>query len=371
MKQNVFVKVFAVSSILFLGAVCVSYAKKTSSIVYTPAEKLTMVGKIMDTKNYYHRLDTLDYPDIPAVVKTRLICSAGLAISFKTNSRAIYAKWTTDSVYPSAAQTPIAYRGLDLYIRNDAGKWQFAGVGRPRNGSNESSATIVKNLDGKEVECLLYLPNYSETVSLSVGVDKGSYIKAGDNPFSKRILVYGSSIVQGAAASRPGMAYTSRLSRAMGLNFLNLGTAAVGKMQPGVVEMIIGIDADAYVLDCIPNSFPKEIRERAASLITGIREKHPEAPIIVMQSVIRESGYFNREGGEKVRQQNIAIEEEVQKLLDKGMDKLYFIPADDFLGDDHEGTVDGTHPNDLGFDRMIRVIQPALTDIFTKEGIIR
>lgn len=352
--------------ILFFWGSC--YASKKTTIIYTPAEKLTMVGKIMDTRNYYHRLDTLNYPDIPSVVKTRLTRSAGLAISFKTNSKSIYAKWTTDSKWTSAGLTPVAHRGLDLYIKK-MGKWQFAGAAKPKSGSQESKAKIIDNLGGEELECLLYLPIYSEIKKLSIGVERGSSIKAGDDPFKKRILVYGSSIVQGAGASRPGMAYTSRLSRATGLNFLNLGTAAVAKMEKTVAEMIANIDADAYLLDCVPNSSPKEIRERAAFLITRIREKHPNAPIIVMQSVIRESGYFNKQLGEKVKQQNIAIKEEVQKLLDKGIDKLYFIAADDFLGKDHEGTVDGTHPNDLGFDRMIEVIQPRLQDILKKDEV--
>lgn len=368
MKQRFIERTLVITiGVLFL---CVfgSYAKKGSAVIYTPAEKLTMVGKIMNTNNYYHRLDTLNYPDIPSVVKTRLTRSAGLAISFKTNSESIHVKWTTDSKWTSAGLTPIAHRGLDLYIKKK-GKWQFAGVARPRNGNQKSVAKIIDNLGGKEQECLLYLPIYSETSELSIGVESGASIKAGDDPFKKRILVYGSSIVQGAGASRPGMAYTSRLSRATGLNFLNLGTAAVAKMEKTVAEMIAGIDADAYLLDCVPNSSPKEIRERTFFLISQIRAKHPNAPIIVMQSVIRESGYFDKKLGEKVRLQNIAIKEEVQKLQDKGVNKLYFIAADNFLGKDHEGTVDGTHPNDLGFDRMIEEIQPRLLDILKKEGI--
>jgi hypothetical protein len=40
------------------------------------------------------------------------------------------------------------------------------------------------------------------------------------------------------------------------------------------------------------------------------------------------------------------------------------------LGSDHEGSVDGIHPNDLGFDRMIKVIEPALRKIFRKYGIL-
>lgn len=39
------------------------------------------------------------------------------------------------------------------------------------------------------------------------------------------------------------------------------------------------------------------------------------------------------------------------------------------IGNDHEGTIDGTHPNDLGYDRMITYIQPIITDILNQHGI--
>jgi len=204
---------------------------------------------------------------------------------------------------------------------------------------------------------------YDEMTRLEVGVDDGSTMQAGAYPFQKRVLVYGSSIVQGASASRSGLAYAARLSRETGIDFLNLGMGGSAKMEKSVVDMIASFDADAFVLDCVPNSSPTQVSQRTAYLVETIRKKHPDAPIIVLQSVIRERGYFNLASGERVRQQNDNIKVEVAKLLQKGITNLYFIPADDFLGHDHEGSVDGTHPNDLGFDRMINVIKPKLMEV--------
>jgi len=39
------------------------------------------------------------------------------------------------------------------------------------------------------------------------------------------------------------------------------------------------------------------------------------------------------------------------------------------LGGDHEGTVDGTHPNDLGFDRMLHQLKSKLEAILSGYGI--
>ena len=184
-----------------------------------------------------------------------------------------------------------------------------------------------------------------------------------DLRFKKKIVVYGSSILQGASASRPGMAYPARLSRSSGYNFINLGLSGNGKMEKEVAGMLANIDADAFILDCIPNPSPKEITERAVGFVMTLREKHPDTPIIIIQTLIRETGNFNQKARENVKQQNEAIAEQVEVLRKKGVKNLYFIKEDRFLGTDHEGTIDGTHPNDLGFDRMLKKYKPAISKI--------
>src|SRR5690606_14051446 len=114
-------------------------------------------------------------------VKRLLTHSAGLAISFETNSSQLTAKWCTTSRKPGANMTAIAYEGMDLYIKR-AGKWQYAGVARP--STNEcNTTTVVKNMAPGNKECLLYLPLYDETLSLQIGVDSGATITAKPNPF--------------------------------------------------------------------------------------------------------------------------------------------------------------------------------------------
>ncbi|QNL52593.1 SGNH/GDSL hydrolase family protein [Olivibacter sp. SDN3] len=345
------------------------FAQEKKGVMYYPAEDLTILGKVMPTTVPYHRVDTALYTGLPDNVTKRLTQSAGLAISFKTTSQAIYIKWHTTETMPSAVMTEVAYRGFDLYVR-EHGAWQYAGVARPRTNSARAATTVSQGMDSTEKEFLLYLPLYTETTHISIGIDEGAAISAGGQPFDHRILVYGSSITQGAAASRPGLAYPARLSRSTGLNFLNLGMGASAQMEKEVADMIAEISADAFVLDCVPNSSPTLIRERTGYLVKAIRARHPDAPIIVMQSVIRESGYVNRATGEKVALQNQYIEEEVMKLQKNGVKNLHLIPAVDFLGHDHEGTVDGTHPNDMGFDRMIQVITPRILAILKQHKII-
>lgn len=346
------------------ASLSLSYAQTT---VYRPATDFTLVGKILPTQQVYHRVDTMEHPGMPRAVKRLVTNSAGLAIAFKTNSTSISAKWCTSSRKTLPNMTAIAYEGLDLYIKQN-GRWQFAGVGRPNGDCTEY--TLVSNMGEGEKECLLYLPLYDETLSLEIGVAAGAAIQPSPNPFQRRILMYGSSILQGASASRPGMAYPARLSRDTGLNFLNLGLSGSAKMERAVADMIATVSADAFVLDCVPNSSPEEIRERTSYLVNTIRQHHPKAPILVIPSTFREHGAFDQKVGGRVKAQNGQIEKEVSKLLRSGVKDLYLLSYDKGLGHDHEGTIDGSHPNDLGFDRMLQELKPQLLSIFGKYHLL-
>ncbi len=329
-------------------------------------QKIYIQGKALTNANEYHRLDTVNYPNIPSEVKRLLTHPTGLFVSFKTNSEVISAKWCVTDKKVSLNMTAIANKGLDLYIKRN-GKWQFAGVGKPSKTCSEDK--IVENMDNSEKECLLYLPIWDEVKELQIGVARDAFIEELPNPFQKRILIYGSSIVHGASASRSGMPYPARLSRSTGLNFINLGLSGAAKMEYPVADMVAGITADAYILDCVPNSSPEEIKERTAYLVTSIRNKQATAPIIIVQSIIREHGYWNKNVGNRVKAQNEQIAKEFNTLQKQGLKNLYFITADDLLGKEHDATVDGTHPNDLGFDKMIEKLQPAILEILTKHGI--
>lgn len=334
--------------------------QNNSGTYYTPAQDLMLVGKATTEGEYFHRVDTAKYRNMPPKVKKLFTNSAGLAISFRTNSPVIRAKWTVPDNPQLPNLTRVAQKGLDLYIKRD-GKWQFAGVGIP--GGVTTERTLVENAGTEEKECLLYLPLYDELKELEIGVSSGSFIRRGHAPFEGKIVVYGSSILQGASASRPGLAYPALLSRSSGYNFINMGLSGNGKMEKEVAEMLADIDADAFILDCIPNPSPQQITDRTVDFVMTLRQKHPDTPIIVIQSLIRETGNFNLKAREEVKAQNEAIVAQIEVLRKQHVKNLYFIKEDCFLGTDHEGTIDGTHPNDLGFDRMLKKYKPAIGKI--------
>lgn len=348
---------------LVFAAIPAVYAQSPPAppLIYTDGFELNLLGQAFPLSGNYHRIDTAKYPGFPQAIKKLLTHSAGLAVSFKTNSTRIAAKWCVTDSKPGNNMTPIMNKGLDLYIKRD-GVWQYAGVGRPDGTCSEY--ILVQHMDQQEKECLLYLPLYDKVQSLSVGIDSGSHITAAENPFEKKkVVFYGSSITQGASASRPGMAYSARLSRELGINSINLGLSGNGKMEKGVADMVATIQADAFIMDCFANPSPEEITQRTGYMVRVIRAAHPRAPIILIQTGPRESGNFDSVIGQVVQQKNENIKKEFEKLQAEGVQHLYLIRGEALLGYDHEATTDGVHPNDLGFDRMLQVIKPALIQI--------
>lgn len=330
---------------------------------YTNASDFTVAGKIFPEIKGWRRADTSKYKGLPQVVKKLLMHGTGLAVYFTTNSNVIAAKWCVTDQKPYPNLTAIANKGLDLYIKkNDT--WQFAGVGKPDGRCNEGA--LASNLWAGEKECLLYLPLYDEVSNVQIGVSQGASIKPSALAPKKRILVYGSSITQGASVSRPGMAYPARLSRKTGFEFLNLGLSGSAKMEPAVIDMINDVQADAYILDCIPNSSAQLIEERALNMIRSIRQAHPGKPVILLNTISREQGFIDQKVGEMVAAQNRAIAAIASDLIKQRTPDFYFIDTGGFLGSDHEGTVDGVHPNDLGSSRFLEKLEPQLTAILKK-----
>lgn len=353
---------------LFLVAVLYVFnlaVAQKAEIQYT---ELPVYGKLFDTPQKYHRVDTAKYNTIPATVKRLYTNSAGLFVTFKTNAPEIHAKWCVTDRRVGLNLTAIANKGLDVYIKNEQGQWQYA-ISKGTTKACEE-LKLAEYLDQTEKEFLVYLPLYDETKSLEIGVPAGHTVEPLGNPFKKEIVVYGSSIVHGASASRAGMAYPAMMSRRTGFNFVNFGVSGNAKIEKEMAHMFADLNPDVYILDCVPNSSPEQIESRTIYFVEHIREKHPNTPIIMIPTVVRELSFFNQYWKERNSKQNEQWKAEYEKLLAKGVKNLYYLDDDYLLGHDHEGTTDGTHPNDLGFMRMVEKIEPFVLDIMRKHNLL-
>ena len=284
--------------------------------------------------------------------------SAGICVRFRTDAPEIGVRWSLVSAdIASSHMAATGVSGVDLYALFD-GRLRFAGVGRPE-GRDGNTTLLPGSPDGSAVLFQLNFPLYNGVTSFEIGVPRGRTLEpvreAGRRP---PVCFYGTSIVQGGCASRPGMAYPSIIGRSMGLECLNLGFSGSARCEPEIAEILSRLDARAFVLDPLPNMGADTIPSRLGQLVRTLRGAHPGAPIVLVEHV-RPSRPVPDDGWLKA---NALLGRLVAELRDAGLGALPVVRAADLLGDDGEATVDGIHPTDLGFSRMAAAIGPVLQE---------
>ena len=277
--------------------------------------------------------------------------SAGICLRFVTASVRIGVRWSVggELAMPHMAATGVS--GVDLYKRDERGRWRFVGVGQPRQKTG-NEASFAGAADGRPTEFRLYLPLYNSTASLEVGLDPGASLLVPPPPSRKPIVFYGTSITQGGCASRPGTAFTAIASRLLDRPHVNLGFSGSGKMEPALAELLGELDASAFVLDCLRNMSEEQVSERMEPFVKRLRERRPATPIICAGDVFLDNP--------KESPRSKRTREAVERLKETGMGGVFYLPMRGAWGDDGEGTVDGVHPTDLGMARQAAVVAKAL-----------
>jgi lysophospholipase L1-like esterase len=342
----------------------IGLAATSDSLKYVNARDLLLIGKgFANTQTTYERLPArLDGKTRPLVWSFSKNCS-GLAIRFRTNSRAIAAKWelTENAVYNHFA--PSGIKGLDLYCLK-SGKWQFVNSARPVG--KITTAIIIDHMVEKDMEYMLYLPLYDGLINLEIGVEPTATISNPqvDSPRKdKPVVFYGTSITQGGCASRAGMSYPNQLSRMLDRQIINLGFSGNGQLDLEVAEAMADIDASCFVIDCLPNVTKAQMNEKYARFLEIIREKKPNVPILLVENIHYPHMYFDQTVFSMLQEKNVTLQRIYSGQKKKGDRNIYYLKADKLLGNDFEGTVDGVHLTDLGFLRISQNLYPVIRQI--------
>jgi lysophospholipase L1-like esterase len=289
--------------------------------------------------------------------------SAGICARFVTNAAAIKVRWTLRMErLGTEGMGAGAVSGLDLYMRDDRGGWGWVGRASPSQHPTNEREMVAGLREGWH-EFMLYLPLYNGVESVAIGIaPDASLAKAPPRPADRRkpICVYGTSITEGGGASRPGMAYTAILGRRLDRPVINLGFSGNGPMELEVAQFLKELDAGVFVLDCLPNMDAAQVKERTIPFVKILRQARPDTPIVLVENIIYQGSGFVAERRERAQSKNTALEEVFRELSSSGMRNIFYVPGADLLGQDGEATVDGTHPNDLGFMRMADVLEPVL-----------
>jgi len=293
--------------------------------------------------------------------------SAGLCVRFVTDATTIHARWTNTSdrlAMPHMPATGVS--GVDLYVKVD-GTWRWLAVGQPKMGVTHTQPLVTGIPAGKR-EFLLYLPLYNGVTSVEIGLPKETTLAkapAYDAAHAKPIVFYGTSITQGGCASRPGMVHTAIIGRKLQRPVLNLGFSGNGKMEPEMATLFAELDPAVYVLDCLPNMTPQEVTERVEPFVQTLRKSRPTTPILLVEDRSYSDSFLVTSKHDRNAGSRTALKAAFDRLTAAGVKGLFYLPGNNLLGDslDNEGTVDSSHPTDLGFLRQAEAMEKALKPI--------
>lgn len=341
---------------LFLAVISPLFAQ---SIKWIDAKDLGVDGRGFQlTESYYDRLPAaaknIVYKDIWRLSKH----SAGMYVRFYSTSDTIHIKWSLTSPSLSLFHMPsTGVSGIDLY-KYVNGVFKFVDNARPSKQENNTYRFSDYETASKGNFYLLYLPLYNGITDLKIGVPENEIIKKDTsfiNSLNKPVVFYGTSIMQGGVASRPGMCFTAILQRRLNLPLVNLGFSGNGKMEPEMMSFIASVDASLYVIDCHRNMSIDEVKLNTEPGIRLLKKLHPDTPILLVE----ESNFKEKFPTDR----GIIMKGIYNKLISEGFTGIYYLEGNNMLGDDYDGTVDGVHPNDYGFEKFADCYEPVLRQI--------
>lgn len=352
-------------AVAFMAAAAMVSAA-TPPLIFVDADTLTVINRPMECSGpVWQRVDVDRYPSLTPKVRQYYSYPTGMAVAFRTDSPYLYAEWNTTGNGHGVNTTLIAQSGLALYIKYD-GKWIYAGVGKPRYNKLTHGSMMCEHMADSVKECLLYLPIYDGIDSLRIGVAPDSKIEALGNPFPRgKMIVVGSSITHGSSVGNPAMAYPARLERDLDIEVVNLGASGQCRLEMFYADIVADSKADVLLFDTFSNPTADIIDERLEPFVARIREAHPHTPLIFLNTLRRETTNFNQHLAEVESAKVEAARRGMEYIL-KRYDNVYFIDPGMPIGDDHDGTVDGVHPSDLGHERILEVIEPQIRAIVDK-----
>lgn len=292
--------------------------------------------------------------------------SAGLALHFYCNAPQIKIRYKVSGALNMPHMPATGVSGIDLYSINSDGQWNFC-FGNYSFG--DTIHYIYSNL-GKDkyhdrgFEYRVYLPLYNSVEWMEIGIPEANGLTFIPQSPEKPVVLYGTSIAQGACASRPAMAWGNIVQRTLGFPLINLGFSGNGRLEKEVLDFVGEPDARLFILDCLPNltnKSEKEVTDLVVAAVKQLRAKHT-APILLVEH----AGYSNAptDAGqlECYTRLNKGSRKGYELLQAEGMKDLYYLTHDE-LNVCSDAWVDYVHPSDLGMQQQATAVINKMRDI--------
>lgn len=302
--------------------------------------------------NFYNRLPDCVKDEVRTPLWNLSTNTAGISINFKTDSPNITVRYiTTSKNYAMPHMPSTGVSGVDLYAHDSqhksiwmAGRYNFADTVTYRF----NDITYRNNNDGYDYR--LFLPSYNGVKWMEIGVNDGASFTFTTPRKELPIVVYGTSITQGACSSRPGMIWSSIVSRKMNIPLYNFGFSGNGRLEDALIDIIGDVKAKVYIIDCMPNLQAMKRAELVALIVKQVkklRSRHPLTPIVLTDHL----GYPHSTAYDhyaKLEQNSIEAQKEAfDILINDGVTQLYHLDYNT-INLPVDATVEAIHPTDWG-----------------------
>ena len=352
---------FVVSLVCFWGEMFAAPLANTNELVWIDGATLPQEGRAFhDTATPYRRIGKKHLLTIAPVngrVADLAGDSSGICYRFITDAEELTFRWSLTRpqlAFPHMSATGVS--GIDIYEWIPEKGWRYVNwrFVKPRNYPDKQQGNIYTIKWNPGRPCWIYMPLYNGLSDFAVGVAKGKKITplpVRASGIVKPVVFYGSSITQGACASRPGMAYTAIAGRTGDFPVANFGFSGNANLEPQVCDMLADIDASCYVLDPLANVLHGvgQLEANYERFIRRLNAARPEVPIVLAAPG---GGAVGRPSSGVAKAH--AIFEKLKRENPSQWHQLYWLGEDELVEDDDEYTVDGCHPNDWGMMQMGR-----------------
>ncbi len=314
-------------------------------------------------RNPYTRMPTDIAEKTSEGVALLNLYTAGVRARFRCDSPyiAIHVKWK--KMEHSPHMTDLNQAGFDLYAVTDDGEYKFIKpFFTPWNHSNATDGyESLLEVDAQMCDYVINFPCYNDVDRVFIGVSADAHFeKARKYRDIPPIVYYGSSITQGGCASRPGNIYQNFLVRWLDVDYVNLGFSGNGKGEQIMCDYLASLPMSVFVSDYDHNApSPEHLEKTHYNLYKTIRKAYPDIPYVMISKPDYKSWVENDVKRKKI------ITESYGRAIAEGDKNVYFIDGETFFGDFERWahTVDGCHPNDLGFYKMACGMYPVLKKI--------
>lgn len=296
--------------------------------------------------------------------------SAGGRVRFSTNSPYVAIRTKQLYIDRSPHETLLETSGFDLYIDGDFGSRCVREFRMPYDMTDGYEALVYFG-DFRNRYITINFPIYSVVENLEIGINP-SAVLGEEKPYRdiKPVYFYGSSIVNGTGASRPGLIYPNIISRELNIDFTSYGFAGMAMGEQVMAEWLSKQDMSVFVCDYDHNAPTTEHLENTHyAFYETFRKEKPDTPYIM----ITRPDYWTRiYEQEHILQRRDIIMASYLKARANGDKNVYFIDGMSFFTGAHqyECSIDGVHPNDVGYLRMADSIGTMIKYVLERGGVV-